>query len=111
MYILDIYMKLLDFSFIEGFDWDQGNIHKNWLKHKVKVGEIEEIFFNEPILIAYDENHSEKETRFAALGISNDSRRLFAVFTIRNNKIRIISTRDMSKKEKKIYEIYQKENS
>lgn len=111
MYILEIYMKLPDFSLIEGFDWDQGNIHKNWLKHKVKVGEIEEIFFNEPILIAYDENHSEKETRFAALGISNDSRRLFAVFTIRNNKIRIISTRDMSKKEKKIYEIYQKENS
>ncbi|ABZ95424.1 BrnT family toxin [Leptospira biflexa] len=104
MYILDIYMKLLEFSSIEGFEWDHGNIDKNWLKHKVKLGENEEIFFNEPILIAYDENHSEKERRFASLGISNDSRRLFAVLTIRNNKIRIISTRDMSKKERKFFE-------
>ena len=104
-------MKFPDFGSIEGFDWDKGNLNKNWLKHKVKSGEIEEIFFYEPLLIAYDENHSEKEIRFAALGISNDSRRLFAVFTIRNNKIRIISVRDMSKKERKIYENYQKENS
>ena len=104
-------MKLPDFTLIEGFDWDKGNINKNWLKHQVKAGEIEEVFFNEPLLIAQDENHSEIEMRFAALGISNDSRRLFAVFTIRNNKIRIISVRDMSKKERKIYENYQKENS
>ncbi|WP_168222679.1 BrnT family toxin [Leptospira vanthielii] len=104
-------MKLPDFRSIEGFDWDKGNLNKNWLKHKVKAGEIEEIFFNEPLLIAHDENHSEKETRFAALGTSTDSRKLFAVFTIRNNKIRIISVRDMSKKERKIYENDQKENS
>ncbi len=104
-------MKLPDFALIEGFERDNGNQVKNWLKHKVKAGEVEEIFFNEPILIAHDENHSEKEMRFTALGISNDSRRLFAVFTIRNNRIRIISVRDMSKKERKIYENYQKENS
>ncbi|WP_167884422.1 BrnT family toxin [Leptospira ilyithenensis] len=103
-------MKLPDFSLIEGFEWDNGNIDKNWIKHKVKPGEIEEIFFNEPILIAHDENHSEREVRFAALGITNSSRRLFAVFTVRNNKIRIISVRDMSKKERKVYENYQKEN-
>ncbi len=103
--------ELIDFSLIEGFQWDKRNLNRNWNKHKVKTREIEEIFFNEPILIAHDENHSEKELRYATLGISNESRRLFAVFTIRSNRIRIISVRDMIKKERKIYENYQKENS
>ncbi|PKA22992.1 hypothetical protein CH381_28025 [Leptospira sp. mixed culture ATI2-C-A1] len=104
-------MNFPEFSTIEGFDWDKGNVEKNWIKHKVKPGETEEFFFNEPLLVVSDDVHSEKEKRFAALGISNYSRKLFAVFTVRNNKIRIISVRDMSKKERKVYESYQKETS
>ena len=111
LYILKIYMETLDFSNIVGFDWDKGNIDKNWLSHKVKPGEVEEIFFNEPLLISSDETHSQNESRFAALGKSNEGRKLFIVFTIRIIKIRTISARDMSTKERKYYENYKKENT
>jgi hypothetical protein len=104
-------MKELDFFNIEGFDWDKGNIDKNWLRHKVSSVEIEEVFFNEPLLISFDKTHSQNESRFATLGITNEIRKLFIVFTIRKNKIRIISARDMSRKERKVYENYKKENS
>jgi len=89
---------------IEGFDWDNGNINKNEQKHEVSKLECEEIFFNQPMLIFPDKNHSQKEDRYYALGRNSRNRKLFVVFTVRNNKIRIISARDMSKKEKKIYE-------
>lgn len=103
-------METIDFSNIDGFDWDKGNIDKNWLSHNVKPGEIEEIFFNEPLLISSDETHSQNESRFAALGITNEGRKMFLVFTIRETKIRTISARDMSRKERNLYEKYKKEN-
>jgi len=90
---------------IEGFDWDEENINKSWLKHQVNNRESEEIFFNQPLLINFDEKHSTKtEKRFQALGKTFGGRKLFVVFTVRNNKIRIISARDQSKKERRIYE-------
>lgn len=104
-------MKLPNFTQVDSFDWDLGNFEKNWIKHKVTQGEVEEIFFNEPLLITKDKAHSENESRYGALGITNTSRRLFAVFTIRNRKIRIISVRDVSRKERKVYENHKKENS
>jgi len=89
----------------EGFDWDEGNIDKNWKKHQVSNQETEEVFFNHPLLINLDKKHSsKKEIRFQVLGITNGGRRLFVVFTLRNNKIRIISARDQNKKERRIYE-------
>ena len=87
-----------------GFEWDEGNRDKNWIKHQVSNSECEEIFFNHPILINIDKKHSKTEVRFYALGHTDLNRKLFIVFTIRNNKIRVISARDMSKKERKIYE-------
>lgn len=95
-------MNLL--SQIEGFEWDDGNITKNWDKHKVSHFECEEIFFNEPLIVQKDKAHSEAETRYLALGKTNSDRLLFAAFTIRNNKIRVISTRDMTLKERQKYE-------
>lgn len=86
-----------------GFQWDDGNKDKNWLKHKVKNYECEQIFFNQPIIVTYDIKHSNTEQRFYALGQTDLGRKLFVVFTIRNKKIRIISARDMSKKEREIY--------
>lgn len=87
-----------------GFEWDEGNRDKNWIKHKVSNSECEEIFFNQPLIINFDKNHSKIEIRFYALGHTDLNRKLFIVFTIRNKKIRVISARDMSKKERKIYE-------
>ncbi|MCD4719950.1 MAG: BrnT family toxin [Desulfobacula sp.] len=87
-----------------GFDWDDGNIDKNWKKHKVTPSECEQIFFNLPLIIQNDAKHSEKEVRYYSLGQTNVKRLLFIAFTIRNNFIRVVSARDMSRKERKAYE-------
>ncbi len=91
------------FNSCTGFQWDYGNIDKNWLKHKVSNNECEQIFFNEPLLIADDKKHSDIELRWFALGKTDLNRCLFVVFTIREGLIRIISARDMHKKEREIY--------
>jgi len=96
--------EVVDFDSIVGFDWDDGNKQKNWEKHQVDFRECEEVFFNQPLLIKEDSKHSSQEKRFFVLGRSDIGRTLFLVFTLRNNKIRVISARDQSKKERKIYE-------
>jgi uncharacterized DUF497 family protein len=85
----------------EAFEWDHANLEKNWQKHGVAHFECEEIFFNAPLVVAPDDKHSTQETRHYALGKTNRNRHLFVVFTIRGNKVRVISARDMSKKERK----------
>lgn len=86
------------------FDWDQGNKEKNWQKHNVTNKEAEEVFFNRPLEIFEDTKHLQVEERFVAYGITNKRRKLTIIFTIRNDKIRIISARNQSKKEQNIYE-------
>lgn len=86
-----------------GFEWDENNSDKNWIKHKVSASECEQIFFNHPLIFTEDIKHSKSEQRFYVLGHSNENRLLFVVFTIRSQQIRIISARDMSKKEKGVY--------
>jgi len=87
-----------------GFQWDRYNIQKNWKKHKVSPVESEQAFFNRPLMIITDVPHSQEEERFYALGKTDQDRRLFIAFTLRKKLIRVISSRDMSKKERKIYE-------
>ena len=82
-----------------GFEWDQGNITKNWDQHDISSGECEQIFFNRPLIVKREKEHSELENRYYVLGRTNLNRLLFAVFTVRNDKIRIISARDMTDKE------------
>ncbi|MDQ3282041.1 MAG: BrnT family toxin [Acidobacteriota bacterium] len=94
---------LLDPSTWEGFDWDDGNIGKNW-SHRVTDWEAEEVFFNVPIIYAPDEVHSATEQRFFALGQSNRGRWLFVSFTVRHRLVRIISTRDMNARERRVYD-------
>ena len=95
---------MLDLDQLVGFDWDEGNKQKNWEKQQVEYTECEQVFFNKPLLINEDVKHSTQEQRYYALGQSDTHRTLFIVFTIRNNKIRVISARDQSKKERMIYE-------
>ncbi|MBN1893872.1 BrnT family toxin [bacterium] len=92
------------FNECAGFDWDKNNIEKNWEKHKVTPFESEQVFFNRPLWVADDIKHTDKESRFYALGKTDSERLLFIAFTIRNKKIRVISSRDMNKKERIIYE-------
>jgi uncharacterized DUF497 family protein len=88
------------------FEWNLGNIDKNLKKHNVSCQEAEEIFINQPLIVVEDNKHSENEKRFHVLGRNNGNRYLFLSITIRNQKVRIISIRDINKKEKKIYEKY-----
>lgn len=94
---MDIFYK------VEGFDWNKGNIKKNWEKHRVSYIECEKVFFNQPIIVRGGEIHSQEEPRYYVLGKTNRERHLFIVFTIRKNKIRVISARDMSRKERRVY--------
>ena len=96
--------EVFDFENIIGFDWDEGNRQKNWEKHHVDFRECEEVFFNQPLLVSEDIKHSFQEKQYYVLGRSDTNRMLFLVFTLRNNKIRVISARDQSKKERMIYE-------
>jgi len=86
-----------------GFQWDEGNSEKNWISHQVRKSECEQIFFNQPLILGNDLKHSTFEQRYYALGQTDDGRKLFIVCTIRENRIRIISARDMSKKEREVY--------
>ena len=86
------------------FEWDKGNLEKNFKKHKVSNKEAEEIFINESLIISEDAKHSGEERRFQGLGKTDLGKLLFLSFTVRKDKIRVISARDMNKKEEVVYE-------
>ena len=95
---------MIDLPRIVGFDWDAGNARKNE-KHGVSMAEAEQVFFNAPLLMIEDTKHSGGEPRFHALGRTDDGRLLHIAFTVRSDgrKIRVISARDMHRKERTIY--------
>lgn len=94
---------MADLSSATGFDWDDGNREKNWVRHQVTANEAEEVFFNLPLLLQDDPAHSAAEVRFFVLGQTNTGRHLFISFTLRGDKVRVISARDMSRKERATY--------
>lgn len=96
---------MIDLAKITGFDRDDGNARKNE-KHDVSAAESEQVFFNAPLLLLADEKHSIRESRFHALGKTDEGRQLHIAFTLREagRKIRVISARDMHRKERAIYE-------
>ncbi|MFQ5487326.1 MAG: BrnT family toxin [Gammaproteobacteria bacterium] len=98
---------MIDWTQVTGFDWDQGNARKSVDKHGVSQAEAERIFFNEPLLVLPDLKHSsQKEPRYHALGTTDGSRLLHITFTLRasGTLIRVISARDMHRKESIYYE-------
>ena len=92
---------MIDLSSVEGFDWDDGNVRKSLDKHAVTQAEAEQMFTGEPLL-AEDFRHSQAEARYQALGETIEGRRLHVTFTLRGDsrKIRVISARDMNRKER-----------
>ena len=96
---------MIDLAKITSFDWDKGNARKNE-KHGVSTAEAEQVFFNTPLLVLEDSKHSNFEPRFHALGKTDKVRLLHLTFTLRSagEKIRVISARDMHRKERAIYE-------
>ena len=87
-----------------GFQWDDENISKNLVKHHVENWACEQIFYNQPLLILGDPKHSLSERRWAAFGKTDTGRPLVVIFSRRGNLVRVISARDMNRKEKKFYE-------
>ena len=85
------------------FEWDEGNIGKN-KKHGLEDGESEEPFFDEDKKLFKDNLHSVGEERYRLIGKTKKGRLLFIAFTKREKKIRIISARDINKKEVYLYE-------
>ena len=96
---------MVDLAKITSFDWDDGNARKNE-KHGVLMSEAEQVFFNSPLLVLEDIKHSKQELRFHALGKTDNSRLLHITFTLRDTgkKIRVISAREMHRKERTVYE-------
>ncbi len=86
------------------FEWDRGNKEKNWVKHRISINESEDIFFDKRSFTTRDTKHSTIEDRFQILGKTVERKYLTIYFTVRGNKIRVISARPMSRKERKQYE-------
>ena len=97
-------MEIVSLPEYNGFEWDAGNINKNSESHHVTPQEAEQVFFNHPLLVADDSWHSAEERRFFVLGQTDGNRALFIAFTVRNGQIRVISARDMSRRERKVYQ-------
>lgn len=92
----------LDFSKLEGFEWNDGNLN-HIKKHLVLDKECEEVFLVKPIIVSKDLSHSQIEKRYRVLGKTSLERKLNIVFTIRKNSLRIISARDQNKREREKY--------
>ncbi len=97
---------MIDLNKIIGFEWDAGNDRKSEEKHGVSMAEAEQVFFNTPLLMLEDAAHSGQEIRIHALGKTDEGRALHLTFTLRNAEtlIRVISARNMHRKERAIYE-------
>jgi hypothetical protein len=96
---------MIDWTRVEGFEWDDGNARKSGDKHGVGQAEAEQVFFNEPLLIVEDPRHSVDEPRLHAFGRTDEGRPLHITFTLRvaATRIRVIPARDMSRKERARY--------
>ena len=96
---------MIDWTSVEGFEWDDGNARESGDKHGVSQAEAEQVFFSEPLLIVADPRHSVHEPRLHALGRTDEGRSLHITFTLRGGatRIRVISARDMSRKKRARY--------
>lgn len=92
---------VLEFS---SFEWDAGNREKNLKKHGITCEETEEIFFSHPLVYPDEAHSTETEKRYILFGVTKRGHLLFTAFTLRGSKVRVISSRPMSQKERKWYE-------
>jgi uncharacterized DUF497 family protein len=93
-----------------GFEWDEANVHKNRERRRVTPEEAEDVFFHEPLVVRSDSRHSKREKRYCALGQNGAGRRLFVAFTLRRDRIRVISVRDMNRHEAEVYRTHEEED-
>lgn len=86
------------------FEWDPKKANKNLRKHKISFTEAATVF-NDPLGITVrDPDHSAEEDRYIIVGTSNHLRLLMVAFSERGDRLRIISARELTRTERKIYE-------
>lgn len=95
-------VNIIDLPVPLEFEWDEHNLNKVRLRHNITQIEAEQPFFSD-YAIYYDDKHSASEKRFQLIGPDSEGIILFIVFTIRFNKIRVISARRTSRKERQNY--------
>ena len=81
---------MIDLSAIIGFDWDKGNVDKSQEKHDVSAAESEQVFFNQPLMVVEDVQHSQAELRFHAFGVTDSNRQLHITFTVRADRKSVV---------------------
>jgi uncharacterized DUF497 family protein len=94
---------MIDLGQIVDFEWDEGNKDKSYQKHGITTSETEEVFLDPNQLVLDDVRHSQAEDRFIIIGKNTKKTVLLVVFTIRKNKIRVISARSANAKERRLY--------
>lgn len=88
------------------FEWDPQKASANLNKHGVSFQEAVTVFYDSLAKITFDPDHSEDEHRQILIGYSNQRRLLFVIHILfeENDKIRIISARKATKRERKDFE-------
>ena len=86
------------------FEWDDDKAEANLQKHGVTFSEAQTVFGDPLALTGYDPDHSGEEDRYLTMGTSLDGRLLVVSHTDRDDRVRIISARVASRRERKDYE-------
>jgi uncharacterized DUF497 family protein len=86
------------------FEWDPRKAESNQRKHQVSFLEAATVFEDDFTITIPDPDHSESEDRYITIGWSHRRRLLMVAHSDRNNRIRIISTRELTKAERQAYE-------
>jgi uncharacterized DUF497 family protein len=86
------------------FEWDPHKAETNLRKHQVSFSEAATVFGDELAITVPDPDHSETEERFITIGWSHRRRLLMVAHTDRDDRVRIISARELTKIERQAYE-------
>lgn len=86
------------------FEWDSEKAIYNTRKHGVSFVEAATVFRDDLSVTAYDPDHSFHEDRYITIGWSDQQRLLMVSHTERGDRIRLISARELTRAERKVYE-------
>ncbi len=85
-------------------EWDENKAANNLSKHQVSFDEAKTVFDDPLYIDFYEPDHSEEEDRYLIVGQSTQGRLLIVSYTERGNSVRLISAREVTRKERRVYE-------
>lgn len=86
------------------FEWDPQKALANESKHGVSFAEASEVFDDDHSSATPDPDYSSDEARYLIFGVSRNGKYLVVSYTERGHRIRLISARTMTGRERKAYE-------